>query len=262
MHSVISTATLFAGSRAGMAQLRKGLEAGISNLTDGASTRGLPNTLVGVFESILKPYGCWCYFGGDHFSTHYGRGEPVDEWDSFCKTLEEGYACAAMDAEHFGNSCDAWSSDYIIDERLASLAAVQIVPDDAAEYFQNNCDASSGVCAYHSCIIEQNYIYNVMRYLLPFSTGANLLQGALDAATESAFFQENGFDQVMDCPVKMGGVTSEKSCCGDFPTRFPFKMLGDERKCCQNMAGRGVTYNTMRHVCCADGTVASIGTHC
>ena len=47
-------------------------------------------TQLGDFLTSINEYGCWCYFDGKYGK---GKGEPIDELDGFCKTLQHGYEC-------------------------------------------------------------------------------------------------------------------------------------------------------------------------
>ena len=55
-------------------------------------TPGLRNlqSQLGLWLSSINGYGCWCYFDGKFGK---GKGEPIDELDQFCKTLQQGYEC-------------------------------------------------------------------------------------------------------------------------------------------------------------------------
>ena len=58
----------------------------------------------------LDRYGCWCYFDKDHGK---GHGQPVDEFDTYCQHLHQGYDCAMLDAEAAGEpECIAWETEY------------------------------------------------------------------------------------------------------------------------------------------------------
>merc|ERR1712088_1005334 len=54
---------------------------------------------IGKTINSLNEYGCWCYLYDDHGR---GKGVPVDVIDEMCKTLADGYECAAANE---GNNC-------------------------------------------------------------------------------------------------------------------------------------------------------------
>ena len=65
-----------------------------------------------ILDNYFVEYGCWCYYGDEHGSFK-GRGEPVDQWDTFCKELNQGYECAYMDAQARGDTaCEPWNEQF------------------------------------------------------------------------------------------------------------------------------------------------------
>merc|ERR1711981_2387 len=140
-----------------------------------------------------------------------GKGTPVDEIDGFCKTLGDGYQCAILDSEAAGESCVPWE-----------------VTDN---------------CARFGCAVEGQFVDSLFAFLLSGSQ--------IDYNT---YGHNNGFDPSHNegCPVKPGvkGVSGEKSCCGAYPYRFPFKTLDGDRACCGAR-----TYNTQLLNCCSNGQV-------
>ena len=96
----------------------------------------------------------------------------------------------------------------------------------------------TNLCAQTACIVEANFIssfekiYNM--YLMTH-------QGALN----DEFLHTNGFSVSDNCPTTRSPTQSEKSCCGDYPKRFPFKSFAGEHACCGSK-----TYNT--NVLCCD----------
>merc|ERR1712071_434045 len=58
-------------------------------------------------------YGCWCLFDDIQINqAGRGRGPPVDRWDDNCRSLQQGYECALMDADARGEPCVPWEQDY------------------------------------------------------------------------------------------------------------------------------------------------------
>ena len=57
----------------------------------------------------LQEYGCWCYFDDLHGK---GKSHPVNQVDSACKTLADGYECAMIDGDDEGEPCVPWEIGY------------------------------------------------------------------------------------------------------------------------------------------------------
>lgn len=58
---------------------------------------------------LLNDYGCWCFFESSHGN---GKGKPVDELDTYCKALHDGYECIIADSEAQGQACVPWEIPY------------------------------------------------------------------------------------------------------------------------------------------------------
>lgn len=169
----------------------------------------------------LNEYGCWCYFGDDHGR---GKGSAIDQIDEMCKILHDGYECAMRDAEDEGSTCVPWEVDY---ESAVGGSALTIQEECAASNSGNNC-------AIRACIVEGSFLSNLLD---AFVNGGSINQNHLHS---------NGFDPAIGCPVKKsGGGPSNKSCCGNYPDRFPYKTVGGDRQCCGNR-----TYNSLTLKCC------------
>jgi len=176
----------------------------------------------------LDEFGCWCYF---YDNVGRGKGQPVDEVDAFCKTLHEGYECAIRDSEDEGLACTPWDVPYN--------------PSNTAEKMFDSCVANNpdDMCAARACAVEGNFVEGLFAYLI----GGSQINYA-------DYSHAEGFDPATDagCPVKKGtaGASSAKACCGNYPSRFPFKTLDGERACCGAR-----TYQTAILNCCASNKV-------
>merc|ERR1712066_869709 len=99
-------------------------------------------------------------------------------------------------------------------------------------------EAAGESCARYSCAVEGQFVDSLFAFLL---SGSQI--------NYNDFGHQNGFDPSHNagCPVKPGvkGVSGEKSCCGAYPYRFPFKTLDGDRACCGAR-----TYNTQLLNCC------------
>jgi hypothetical protein len=160
----------------------------------------------------LDEYGCWCYFAEN---VGRGKGQPVNEIDSMCKILHDGYECAIRDSEDEGEDCEPWTVPY-----LSGTGSGRALYEHCKEL---NTDSG---CSQRACAVETTFVENLFALLVVSGTGT-------DVETYSHRF---GFDPSTDvgCPVKKGtkGSGPEKECCGQYPERFPYKTLGGERACC------------------------------
>merc|ERR1712127_570949 len=169
-------------------RLETTLNGSASNLR--AFTGNIENALVDLVDNH-GGYGCWCYFYDD---VGNGKGTPVDEIDSFCKILNEGYECAIRDTEDEGISCIPWEIDYNPGNGVGP------------KLFQSCAERNpDSMCKVRACAIEGHFT----NYLV-----AILLSGShMDYAS---YGHRDGFDASHDagCPVKAGVKSSgDKSCC-------------------------------------------------
>jgi len=158
--------------------------------------------------------------------------------DQLCKQLHDGYTCAIIDAESTPDQetnaenkiCEPWNIEY-----------------KAVSIFSNNpktdCDAANteNECAAHACTIETFFQQQVI---------SNLFADIdIDAIS---FGHSEGFDTRTGCPINQGTKSETRECCGDYPSRFPYKSLDGNRSCCN-----GKTYSTVKYECCEDGTISA-----
>lgn len=180
---------------------------------------------------LINEYGCWCYFQNDHGA---GKGKPVDEIDTLCKRLHDGYTCAIMDALDQGNTCVPWEVSY------NSAVGSGMIQNMDIGTIRSECDVQNPdttSCGNWVCKIEGYFIQQLVLY---FTHG-----GLINHDHRHA----NGFNPSTDCPVS-SGIKSEKACCDEYPLRFPFKTYNGARDCCYTH-----TFNTNLYQCCADGKV-------
>jgi hypothetical protein len=217
-------------AHAGFALIEAALNTAINHnktLTSGPGLRSFNQLVDNVIVSIRDGWGCWCYFDDESYQ---GRGNPINDVDSYCKTLQQGYECFEMDD---GNTCmDPWDVPYV------AVDLTSIVNDD----YESACNAQNGRnnCAKRACIIESRFSDMILKY---YAAG-----GGFDALL---MHDNNAWDVHSSCPIKVIGNAGaiHKECCGDYPERFPFKQTGD-RGCCQ-----GVTFDTGLFQCCQDGSI-------
>ena len=180
---------------------------------------------------LVNQYGCWCYFQDDYGQ---GRGKPVDEIDTLCKRLHDGYTCAIMDSQDLvSGPCIPWEISY------NSAVGSGLITDMDIATIRSECDVQNPTngCENWVCKIEGYFVQQLVLY---FTHG-----GLIDHSMRHA----NGFNPKTDCPISTG-IDSEKACCDDYPLRFPFKTYNGSRDCCYSH-----TFNTNLYQCCADGKV-------
>merc|ERR1711937_785000 len=201
------------------------------------STEGNENALEKAITNqdmgLLADYGCWCYFESNH---GHGRGHPIDELDSFCKTLHDGYECILFDSAAIGDACIPWTVHY-------SSAFGTGFPSGLSEQdIVDRCDLNNGAdsCAAQACKVEGWFTQQFFTY--------SLAGGSIDATKRHA----NGFEPKDSCPIS-AGVRSDKACCGTYPMSSPFKTYSGARDCCVSR-----TFNTDMFTCCADGKIAIV----
>lgn len=194
-----------------------------------SSSAIVEKALTNADMGLLSDYGCWCYFEANHGA---GRGKPIDELDSFCKTLHDGYECIMYDSDQAGTPCIPWEVAY--NSAFGSGFPTGI---SLAE-LSSNCDNSNppGSCAAWTCVVEG---YFAQQFFLYATSG-----GIINNDNRHA----NGFEPKDNCPITKG-PESDKSCCGHYPKRAPFKTYSGNRSCCN-----GRTYNTDMFQCCLDNS--------
>lgn len=184
--------------------------------------------------SNIWNYGCWCYLDNNWGQ---GRGVPVNEVDSVCKILHDGYDCILHDhkVEYPGERCDPWTVDY--------LPAVKL--GRKPEEVETECKKHNNeICAQRTCIIESHFILSFFNLAI-----------SKDHVFEPFYKHDKGFNPDLEgnCP-RVEGRKSEKSCCGIYPVRYPFKTLNGQRQCCKRQ-----TFDVNLRECCNDA-VTGLGT--
>merc|ERR1711881_425792 len=128
------------------ASIDRQLIAMIKNSTLRAFTGQIQAAIPGLDE-----YGCWCYF---YDNVGRGKGNPVDEVDSMCKVLGEGYECAIRDSEDESLDCVPWEIDYL-------------VGTGSGRDLYDSCKAlNANLCAARACAVEGTFVENLFAVLL------------------------------------------------------------------------------------------------
>lgn len=191
-------------------------------------TFGASRTIPKSDMDLLNEYGCWCYFESDHGK---GKGQPVNRVDAQCKILHDGYECAIIDAMEAGDDeCVPWEVRYnsATGYGFGNAEVNLLIEECNSRNAKDSCEA-------RACIVEG---YFVVEMLDLFVSGQRVDPDMSHGA---------GFDTSAECPT-VSAAYSEKSCCGLYPLRFPYKTYGGEKDCCVNK-----TFLTAALECCPDG---------
>ena len=207
--------------------------------TGGRQKRAFTGQIANAIAA-LDEFGCWCYFYDNSFR---GRGEPVDEVDALCKTLQQGYECAIWDAENEGTTCIPWEQSY----ESGTGTGDSLVSSCTSMNSGNNC-------AIRACAVEGTFVAGLFAYLV---SGQEI--NYVD------FSHEQGFDPVAGCATGnarnvldqeyFGPDTQYSACCGYYPERFPYNTKAGEKACCGTR-----TYSTAFQNCCSTDPVKVKGT--
>lgn len=211
-------------------------------------------------------YGCWCYFGdNDH---HKARGNPVTPLDRICKRLHQNYECAYMDRHvdvvqgRAKSECEPWKTSYV-----PHTTTIDGSGDTSGHTLAEQCqinNALRGDCAVQTCIIEGQFAADFVNMV---QTGT--LKGVRNKSGQENFFLRgirrtvythvfgnfNHEDYLAETTTGGNGEgngTGIDSCCGEFPSRFPFSS--GRKQCCGNKK----SYFPSVQECC-DGDLKSIG---
>ena len=194
----------------------------------------------------------------------------MNEVDELCRNLHYGYECAKIDDESSlisltGDECVPWEKEYQVstefDEKLIQDGVIFVGKIDFLMKVKNfkkckicsvfqkchfslfhivlsrkDCNSKNkrDPCAQQACIVERYFIVQLFNLLLQAGSGHDAM-----------FSHGNGFDVELHCPIKQG-IPSERSCCGEYPHRRPFKLFGGNRACCGDR-----TYSTVALECCS-----------
>ena len=210
-------------------------QANLLNLRKQGNFRSLNLELTSIFNDIDN-YGCWCYFGS---KWRKGQGKPVDIFDRECHDLVRGYECIYMDTEdeNAANPCVPFETQYLEPLQIEFDTPDTVLYDSCTTENNFGNDQDKINCRTRTCLVEAFFIRNLAALKVG---GAN---------TNDNYLEENNFDFAGTCTTTQLGPQT-KACCGQYPTRFPFRPQGGDYACCQNI----MAYNTVMFECCDDGT--------
>ena len=219
--------------------------------------------------SGVKDYGCYCHFGETIIDTRSGKGEPIDQFDSFCKALYHGYKCLVID--DVDNSCNEKMEFTEVEDIEVNFPASGRVQDACNVDFANpdngicgtytinnlykscndmNLETGSGHsndfnCSVSSCLADMTFAGSWFTLMMDeflkaqFSLTLNFLN--------PDHYHDNGFDTDAACIKKATHQVFNQDCCGVYPYRFPYGRENN-RECCVDK-----TYDSRFLQCCADG---------
>jgi len=198
----------------------------VTLVRNNTALRSLSLSLGATFDE-LNQYGCWCYFEQDH---GMGHGQTLDDFDSLCKVLANGYDCIKLDV---GASCIPWEINY----NSGQSGGLDNLPTTCAA---NN---PGDDCKINSCIVEGRFVLSLFQQIV-------MNQAQLDQGLKT----NSGFNQDQVCNFGSGNVEGPVTCCGAYPERFKFRTNAGSMACC----GQEV-YPTAMMECCTSGSAELIG---
>lgn len=228
-----------------------------------AADRGFTENFAEQFLEDIINYGCWCYLDANYTQAH---GPVQDGLDMHCKNLVRAYRCIVIDSieREDETTCDPVFQEY--EEYNLFGGGAGATTNDVVTDCNNRNPGKP--CESAICIADGTFSLNLFAVIMPTGV-ADFNSGPFDpnlAHASNPALGENGatetFNPVKECtfPQQQYGY-SERQCCGDYPTRYPFKTLDGDRACCAAQ-----TYNTLALKCCPDTgsgeTVTNINDDC
>merc|ERR1711981_275379 len=210
--SVLLVGVVYAGMEQMLQDLELIKEIKLNN-TD-PRQRAFSGTIVALLGlDRIWNYGCWCYFQENYGK---GKGAPVNPTDEFCRSLQWGYECAIKDVfDEDGTVCVPWEVEYTSGINLGASHS----GDLEAECVSQNAQS----CQQYACMVENNFVLQFFASFFDPST-------SFDPSPKHDL-PGGTFDPAVECQTS-AGPKSDRQCCGQYPTRFPFKTLGTQRACC------------------------------
>lgn len=188
------------------------------------------------FENRISKYGCHCF--PQDTKAAGGPGRPVDSLDEECWSLSKCHKCVMIE---FGGDD--------IKTNLKDLDRFDHYKWDLLNDNSISCENEKNEAKKALCQCDKHF--------------AERMSNVWDDALPNSFYWKSNwnernnptFDYDNTCVPSGVGVTAD-SCCGTgFPNMEPYSS--DTKDCCQ---ASGSIFNSLTHVCCADGSgVQSIG---
>lgn len=194
------------------------------------------------FSYMMSNYGCHCF--PNHKSTIGGKGKPVDELDSVCRSLYRCYRC--IDIENPNGECDTDQGGY------------KYGLEDNNGSKDVNCDImwnKTPMCKTHQCQCDRQFAESVASLFNDGSTWNFNPDFWLNPKYVKRA-EANG-DPIFDADTVCSAMVSPPAdaCCGaSFPDKVPYNS--GSRECC---VAANRPYSMMSEECCDDGTVVEAG---
>jgi len=210
-----------------------------------ASDRGFTPFILDKLQDI-QFYGCWCYLDA---TWDQAKGPVQDGLDQECKNLVQNYRCLVLDALDRGETCDPEAQEYIEYNLFSSqqdlVVECETNGNQNGDPQNNNQNAQ---CMIDLCKADGEFTLNL--FALMFQTGGIAASNPPydpNVAHSSNVPNPGTFDPAIECATNLlqGAGRSDKECCGEYPTRFPFKTFNGDKDCCG-----GQTYSTLALQCC------------
>merc|ERR1712127_83930 len=207
-----------------------------------ANDRGFQPTFLAALVDI-QYYGCWCYLDADWDTA---KGPVQDGLDQECKNLVQNYRCLVLDALDRGETCDPASTDYVSYNLFGANLNLTL---DCTTNGNEDGDVDTTRCRQDLCIADGEFSLNLFSLMFQ-QGGIAASQPPYDPAVAHANNAGGSslglFDPATDCKYAYQGAgRSEKECCGNYPTRFPYKTYNGDKACCGDK-----TYSTISNQCC------------
>ena len=77
----------------------------LQNVAQRSTSRSISGQ-IGAAMQFIDEYGCWCFFDENYT---LGKAKPMDQMDSYCRDLHNGYDCIIMDVNE---TCVPYDVDY------------------------------------------------------------------------------------------------------------------------------------------------------
>lgn len=143
------------------------------------------------------------------------------------------------------NSCTPWDQTYDLQDILAQMRSIYsnnrneiFTPPAVNNICDLNFDPITDSCKNLACKAEIWFVLNLV-----------VTEAKYPGQVNPQFQKSSGFDHKFECTsVLPKNENVERSCCGEYPSRHPYK-LSNFRKCCGDK-----TYNSDLFTCC-DGEV-------
>lgn len=214
------------------------LELIVRNMTGRPDLRALSGS--SAYKNFFVGYGCHCQFDNAGMLSHSGKGHPLDKFDQSCKQLRDNYECIMHDAILDGNDkCVPWEVEYgpvQIDKADKIAQGCAIVAGAYAgiglkgDYHGSDQQDALNECVEKTCVVETQFLHDISKLILLDSP--ELTKTNYDEAYKHG---SASFDSDAQCVVDQGVNDSERDCCGEYPTRSPYKPQNGNRVCCDGI---------------------------